>query len=561
MNSKLLFTIALAIAGLSANAQNSWSPKTNFAGVGRKWATGFSIGTKGYIGMGDDGAVPTPIDFWEYDFVANTWTQKADFAGATRKFAVGFSINAKGYVGTGRDAFGTYFQDFWEYNPSNNIWTVKANFPGGLRSAAVGFSIGNKGYIGTGWGGSFNNDFYEYDPTTDSWTVRAPFGGTARQFAVGFSIGTKKGYIGTGTDGTGYKKDFWEYDQSNNLWTQKTNFSGVAREQAVGFSIGNKGYIGTGWDASYKQDFWEYNQSTDVWTSKTNYLSSIYGAVGFSTCTKGYIGTGYSGNYQKSFTEYTPSVTPSAAFTASQTNFCVNSCINFTDVSTNVPTNWAWTFSGGTPSSSTLQNPTNICYSATGTYTATLTASNMNCTSTTSQAITVITIPIAPQIPSGPSTVVNPQSYSYSIPSVPNTTYYKWTVSSGSVTSGQGTTNITYTAGASSGTVTICVADSNSCGISAQTCLLVNNVTAISENNIADNFTIYPNPTSGKFILDSKIIRGEISVYNVFGEKIYSEKINSAKSEIDLSKQQNGIYFVHLKIEQGTAVKKIIVNK
>jgi len=40
-------------------------------------------------------------DFWEYDPVANTWTQKADFGGTTRQRAVGFSIGGKGYIGLG----------------------------------------------------------------------------------------------------------------------------------------------------------------------------------------------------------------------------------------------------------------------------------------------------------------------------------------------------------------------------------------------------------------------------------------------------------------------------
>jgi hypothetical protein len=40
-------------------------------------------------------------DFWQYDTAANTWQAKSDFQGGLRKFAVGFSINNKGYIGTG----------------------------------------------------------------------------------------------------------------------------------------------------------------------------------------------------------------------------------------------------------------------------------------------------------------------------------------------------------------------------------------------------------------------------------------------------------------------------
>ncbi|NQX98692.1 MAG: T9SS type A sorting domain-containing protein, partial [Flavobacteriales bacterium] len=51
--------------------------------------------------------------------------------------------------------------------------------------------------------------------------------------------------------------------------------------------------------------------------------------------------------------------------------------ISFTDISTNSPTSWSWSFTGGTPSSSTSQNPT-ITYNTAGVYSVTLTATNAN---------------------------------------------------------------------------------------------------------------------------------------------------------------------------------------
>lgn len=97
---------------------------------------------------------------------------------------------------------------------------------------------------------------------------------------------------------------------------------------------------------------------------------------------------------------------PSAAFTASATNICVGTCINFTDNSTGTPTGWAWTFAGGTPGTSILQSPTNICYNTAGTYTATLVATNGNGSSTTSQTITVNALPTASVLPSPASVCI-----------------------------------------------------------------------------------------------------------------------------------------------------------
>ncbi|HKR07091.1 MAG TPA: kelch repeat-containing protein [Bacteroidia bacterium] len=303
---KIIFIIFIIHAAALLNAQvpDSWTEKN---GIGlnvtagtfmtpRFGAVSFSIGTKGYIGTGNDGTSGYRNDFWEYDPSANTWTQKANIGTAGRELAAGFSIGSKGYIGTGLAP--TSSSDFWEYDPSTNIWTQKTSFPGGVRSTAVGFSIAGKGYLGTGTGASqIRKDFWEYNPATNGWTQKADLAGVARYQACGFSTATK-GYIGTGSDGTNQLNDFWEYDPSSNTWTQKANFGGVARITAVGFAIGTKGYVGTGSGTGGNlNDFWEYNTSTNAWTQMANFggASRIYAAA-FSIGTKGYLGTG-STNY------------------------------------------------------------------------------------------------------------------------------------------------------------------------------------------------------------------------------------------------------------------------
>jgi PKD repeat protein len=67
---------------------------------------------------------------------------------------------------------------------------------------------------------------------------------------------------------------------------------------------------------------------------------------------------------------------PVAAFTANITNIAVGGSVNFTDLSTNSPTSWNWTFNGGSPANSTMQNPTNIIYNTAGCYAVTLVATN-----------------------------------------------------------------------------------------------------------------------------------------------------------------------------------------
>jgi len=68
---------------------------------------------------------------------------------------------------------------------------------------------------------------------------------------------------------------------------------------------------------------------------------------------------------------------PEASFTSNITEVPVASGVNFTDVSKFTPTQWEWIFEGGTPSSSTDQNPQNIVYNTAGIFDVTLIASNV----------------------------------------------------------------------------------------------------------------------------------------------------------------------------------------
>jgi PKD repeat protein len=66
---------------------------------------------------------------------------------------------------------------------------------------------------------------------------------------------------------------------------------------------------------------------------------------------------------------------PVADFSGTPTTLCAGGTVNFTDLSTNTPTSWSWTFQGGTPATSTSQNPS-VVFSTAGTYSVSLTATN-----------------------------------------------------------------------------------------------------------------------------------------------------------------------------------------
>jgi N-acetylneuraminic acid mutarotase len=81
---------------------------------------GFSIGNKGYVGTGErySQVLSCTTDFWEWDQTNDIWKKVADFGGQIRMGAIGFSIGQKGYLGLGIN-LGTIYNDFWEYTPSS----------------------------------------------------------------------------------------------------------------------------------------------------------------------------------------------------------------------------------------------------------------------------------------------------------------------------------------------------------------------------------------------------------------------------------------------------------
>jgi N-acetylneuraminic acid mutarotase len=284
----------------------NWVELSDFDGIPRSNAVGFSIGTKGYLGTGYDGEDWTR-DFWEYDPVKNSWTQKADFPGAARSDAVGFTTDTKGYIGTGWDGKNR-LRDFYEFDPASNLWTKKADFGGTARRMAVAMAINNKGYVGTGDSVLYLKDFWEYDPATDKWTKKASIGGSKRRDATSFVI-SGKGYVVAGIDNGEYQTDFWQYDPGTDTWTEKRDIADLSDETyddkyttlkgtgKVGFAVNGKGYLATGGQTT-GVEVWEYNPGTDLWIEKSNFEGTIRSdAVGFGISNRGYITTGKSSSY------------------------------------------------------------------------------------------------------------------------------------------------------------------------------------------------------------------------------------------------------------------------
>ncbi|HTB05619.1 MAG TPA: T9SS type A sorting domain-containing protein [Bacteroidia bacterium] len=78
-------------------------------------------------------------------------------------------------------------------------------------------------------------------------------------------------------------------------------------------------------------------------------------------------------------------------------------------------------------------------------------------------------------------------------------------------------------------------------------------------NDIKPNNSInsYPNPSNGKFTIQSSVVNVQsiVEIYNVLGEKIYSQySLPNTQYQIDLSKEPSGIYFYRVTTEKGELI-------
>jgi len=83
----------------------------------------------------------------------------------------------------------------------------------------------------------------------------------------------------------------------------------------------------------------------------------------------------------------------------------------------------------------------------------------------------------------------------------------------------------------------------------------------VNELAAENRINIYPNPTSGNFILEStnqQFNKPIITIANSLGEIILKSEIQNPKSEIDISANPEGVYFIKVIGENRMVIKKII---
>jgi PKD repeat protein len=317
---------------------------------------------------------------------------------------------------------------------------------------------------------------------------------------------------------------------------------------------------------------------------------------------------------------YDPTSTlPLANFNSDIQTGCPGMSVQFTDLSTNNPTSWSWVFSGGTPSTSSSQNPV-VVFNTPGSYNLVkLTATNANGSDSVTKYSYIGVSPQSPPVisrngkdtvcagdllvltssfgntyswsPNGsPNPVFAPTvtgSYTVSVTDgfgcvctstpmsvvinplpVVTITKHGDTLTSNFATGNQWYMGATAIAGATSqtyiesliGSYTDHVTNANGCkGVS-------NAMTGIHEDQeLQNSMSVFPNPNDGHFLLEvtlSDKADYTLRITDVTGREVFSEKLNSSspgQRTLDLSTYGKGVYMLEISGSKGRATKKIII--
>lgn len=83
-------------------------------------------------------------------------------------------------------------------------------------------------------------------------------------------------------------------------------------------------------------------------------------------------------------------------------------------------------------------------------------------------------------------------------------------------------------------------------------------IKSISANN---SISIFPNPTTGLLNINAVEVNSSVDVYNVIGDKVYSNTLVKGNNVVDLSGLANGAYFVKLNSNNQITTKKVVLTK
>lgn len=281
------------------------------------------------------------------------------------------------------------------------------------------------------------------------------------------------------------------------------------------------------------------------------------------------------------------------SFTASTTQVALGSSVNFTDNSFGEIVSWNWTFEGGTPSTSTQQNPSGIVYNEAGYFDVSLTITDADGNSETLTRNDYIYAAEFYNMQNGTIETCNALFYdnggpngSYSnnrdytltfMPAIEGNmirvNFTEFSTESGydylyiydgtstnaaligryDGTDNPGEVTATNEAGALTFRFTSDQGVTSTGWVASVSCI---DIESVAETQ--SKAQVYPNPSNGQFTIEvTEPIRFEL--YNSLGQLVIAGQKEGGPIQIQ-TQQSKGIYFLHIIGESGSRIEKLIIE-
>lgn len=250
-----------------------------------------------------------------------------------------------------------------------------------------------------------------------------------------------------------------------------------------------------------------------------------------------------------------------ADFSAEKTNICDGDDVQFTNLSTGAET-YLWTFEGGNPSSSALENPT-VNYSIPGNYDVTLEITKDGNTISEHKP-NYINVNEVPSPIEGDQLVCDWTDSDYSV-ILSEGSNYTWEIINGEIVSGQGTNMITVGwYGEGIGDI-LCIEQTiyGCSGSSDPFEVVIDNCTGVYDQKGDFMIGITSNPVTGNYMMVSKVVDEDVTIQilDINGIIVHQQVLDSQSNKVETNRLNSGMYFLKSVYGNGyVSVQKFIKN-
>ncbi len=277
-------------------------------------------------------------------------------------------------------------------------------------------------------------------------------------------------------------------------------------------------------------------------------------------------GDGSDTELKTNYIHINPMAPPIANFEADDTTILPGESIHFSDLSTGTPIGWEWTFEGGSPGVSTVQNPI-VRFNNAGVYTITLIATNLGGSDTTTKVDYIVVGGTAPtaDFTAGNTNIMQGETVNFTDLSAGDPTTWEWTFEGGTpnTSTDQNPQDILYEEG---GAYNVSLTVTNDVGEDTKAIDNYIHVDWVGIRNFSSpmDYRIYPNPGNGIFVIQFATVDNKkviIKITNTDGNTIstYKFKRNKDTFILNLKSQPTGLYFVNINDGNTTKIKKLSI--